>query len=224
MPQREPSARRLWRVFLEHTWQPEPPLAHTLAETAESEAIVDLGAGGRRVRPGAVCVDLAAGPNVDVIADIHQLPLPDQAFDLAICTGTLNLCREPRQVISEIYRVLRPGGRVHLEVGLFQPYLPEPEDYWRFTLPGLRYLFAQGGFAELRSGAHLGPGSAISSGGAHFFGRLFQGQGPLKKSMRAASHLAFGPVKYLDAWIPKNFWSQSAFAYGIYFVGQRPKT
>ncbi|MDA2810222.1 methyltransferase domain-containing protein [Nocardiopsis sp. RSe5-2] len=46
--------------------------------------------------------------------EAHALPFPDEAFDTVVCT--LGLCSVPdeRPVIAEMYRVLRPGGRLVL--------------------------------------------------------------------------------------------------------------
>lgn len=217
---REPHKNPIKRL-METTWQVTRPLAETLAETPEGARICDVGAGGRRVRPDAVCVDITAGPNVDVVADSHDLPLESGTFDLVICTGTLNLCRDPAKVLSELQRILRPGGRIHLEVGMFQPYNPEPEDYWRFTVPGLRLLHERAGFEEVRSGAHIGPMSALATSGAYLAGRVFEGPGVAMKAVRGASHLVFGPLKYLDALLGPERLAKTPFAYGIYYVGEK---
>lgn len=218
---REPSPRRFQR-WLEPTWQPDPPLPHTLQALPAGAKICDLGAGGRRLTKDTVTVDLSPGPEVDVVADIHQVPLPDRSFDLVVSTGTLNLCRSPSQVVQEMYRLLKPGGRVHLEIGLFQPYLPEPEDYHRFTLPGLRLLFTQAGFVEERAGAHIGPMSALSTAALYLVGDLVPGPALWRRGLRGLSHVAFGPLKYLDAALPESTRTQGPFAYGVYWVGQRP--
>lgn len=181
-----------------------------------------MGAGGRRVREGALTVDIAPGPNVDVVADSHDLPLEDGRFDLVICTGTLNLCRRPERVLSELFRILAPGGRIHLEVGMFQPYNPEPEDYWRWTLPGLRLLHERVGFQHLRSGAHIGPMSALATSGMYLVGRVFDGPGLGEKAARAASHALLGPIKYIDGLISEEKLRTGPFAYGIYYVGCKP--
>lgn len=217
---REPHDNPLRRL-LEPTWQRTRPLLDTLAETPASAKICDVGAGGRRVRDDAVCVDIADGPNVDVVADSHDLPLEDGRFDLVICTGTLNLCQRPERVLSEMHRVLAPGGRIHLEVGMFQPYNPEPEDYWRWTLPGLHLLHERVGFEHVRSGSHIGPMSAMATSGMYLVGRIFDGPGLPKKAARAASHALFGPLKYLDGLIPDEKIGKTPFAYGIYYVGRK---
>lgn len=42
----------------------------------------------------------------------EKLPIEDGWADVVISNGVINLCADKRQVFSEIYRVLRPGGRL----------------------------------------------------------------------------------------------------------------
>lgn len=218
---REAHPNPFMRLF-EPTWRVEKPLVETLEGVPPEHRICDIGAGGRRVREDAVCLDVAPGPNVDVVGDAHAIPLDDDQFDLVICTGTLNLCRDPYRVLDEFKRILKPGGLVHLEVGMFQPYNPEPEDYWRFTHAGLRLMFRRTGFAEVRSGTHIGPMTAIATSAMYLSGRLLEGEGAVRRAARGASHAMFGPMKYLDALIPKDKLERTPFGYGIYFVGRAP--
>ncbi|MFI9079513.1 class I SAM-dependent methyltransferase [Streptomyces sioyaensis] len=57
----------------------------------------------------------ALGLEVDLReGEAHELPFSDDSFDTVVCT--LGLCSVPdeRPVIAEMYRVLRPGGRLLL--------------------------------------------------------------------------------------------------------------
>lgn len=45
-------------------------------------------------------------------ADISSLPLDDASVDIGISNGVINLSPEKSRVFAELYRVLRPGGRV----------------------------------------------------------------------------------------------------------------
>ena len=42
----------------------------------------------------------------------EDLPIEDGWADVVISNGVINLCPDKRAVFSEIYRVLRPGGRL----------------------------------------------------------------------------------------------------------------
>lgn len=42
----------------------------------------------------------------------EAIPFPDQSFDCAVCTFTLCSVEDPQQTLSELRRVLKPGGRL----------------------------------------------------------------------------------------------------------------
>lgn len=46
--------------------------------------------------------------------DAHQLSFPDASFDTVVCTFSLCNIPDERRAIAEMYRVLRPGGRLVL--------------------------------------------------------------------------------------------------------------
>jgi len=60
-------------------------------------------------------VALAGAANVDVIGgNVEALPLPDASVDVVTSNGVLNLVPDKRAAFAEIWRVLRPGGRVQI--------------------------------------------------------------------------------------------------------------
>ena len=108
-----------------------------VAELREGETVLDLGSGGgidvllaaRRVgERGFVygvdmtdeMLDLATAnagtagvQNVEFLKGvIEDLPLPDAAVDVIISNCVINLSTDKSAVLAEMYRVLRPGGRV----------------------------------------------------------------------------------------------------------------
>lgn len=108
-----------------------------IAELSAGEVVVDLGAGGgfdaflaaRAVGPtGRVLgVDMSSDmialaranaakqgvSNVEFrLGEIEHLPLPDSSADVVISNCVINLSPDKRAVYADVFRVLRPGGRI----------------------------------------------------------------------------------------------------------------
>lgn len=84
--------------------------------------------------------------NVDVEGDIQLLPFRDGCAGGVICLEVLEHVEDPARAVSEIHRVLAPGGLALVTVPFLQPYHGEPgyyRDLYRFTDDGLRHLFAR---------------------------------------------------------------------------------
>lgn len=58
--------------------------------------------------------------------DAENLPFPDNSFDVVYSNGVIHHTPNTRQVVNEIYRILRPGGRTILMV-----YAENSLHYWR---------------------------------------------------------------------------------------------
>jgi SAM-dependent methyltransferase len=103
------------------------------------ETVLDIGAGAgfdtliaaRQVGPSGrvIAVDMtpemrakaAAGAralglaNVDVREGFAEnLPVEDEGVDVVISNGVINLCPDKQAVFREMYRVVRPGGRIQV--------------------------------------------------------------------------------------------------------------
>ena len=88
-----------------------------------------------------VAVDVRPAPLVNVVAHGEHLPFPSDHFDLAICTQVLEYIAQPAQLLSEIRRVLKPGGFLFLSTPAVFPQ-DSDGDYWRFLSPGVRLLLS----------------------------------------------------------------------------------
>lgn len=65
-------------------------------------------------RARAAAAELGAG-NVDFVeGDVEKLPFAAESFDVVISNGVIDLIPDKDVVFSEIFRVLRPGGRVQI--------------------------------------------------------------------------------------------------------------
>ena len=88
-----------------------------------------------------LAIDLRVTPLVNVVANAERIPFPSQGFDLVLCTQMLEYAPDPGLVLSEIHRVLKPGGRVLLSVPSVFPQDAD-EDRWRFLSAGIRQLLS----------------------------------------------------------------------------------
>ena len=75
-----------------------------------------------------------------MVANAERIPFPSQEFDLVLCTQMLEYAPDPGLVLSEIHRVLKPGGRVLLSVPSVFPQ--DADDRWRFLPAGIRQLLS----------------------------------------------------------------------------------
>jgi SAM-dependent methyltransferase len=131
-----------------------------LATIPDTERVLDLGSGQRRLRAGVLNLDVVPAPNVDIIADGHHLPFPDAVFRAIVLQSVIEHVLEPARMLAECARVLQPGGEIWVEAPFLYP-VHDPSDYYRWTLAGLRYLVSSQ-FSVERSGTLMGPATALS--------------------------------------------------------------
>jgi ubiquinone/menaquinone biosynthesis C-methylase UbiE len=163
----------LWELVPE---DPGPPAAH-IAEfvhgLAPAERALDLGVGDGRVATEIQTAHLTGADVSQVALDRartrlpdaelvlvdpdEQLPFADNAFDLVTCIETLEHVRDVQLALSEIRRVLRPGGRLALTTpasarwrvlfrGVEHPFSPHIRS---FTRRSLRTILETMGFQVL---------------------------------------------------------------------------
>lgn len=161
------------------------PLIKWLQDVAPGYAsgtLIDMGCGNKPYKcffeqrvQHYVGVDVGQNKfnSVDIIVETHgSLPIRDETVDTVLSTQVLEHVPQPNIHLSEIFRVLKPGGFLILTCpGSFMLH-EEPHDYYRFTTYGLRYMLEKCGFNVLR---------IDSAGGAwRLMGQIF------------LNHVAFG--------------------------------
>lgn len=205
------------RLLPSPTLVPRREIERTLDLLGPEAAICDVGAGGRRIAPHVVTVDAFPGPEVDIVGDIHALPIPDASYDGVFCTGTLEHVRDPWQAVRELHRILKPGGLVHIDVPFIQGFHPDPADYWRFTRDGLRLLC--GAFEELDCGTYIGPTCGLIWI-AREWANSWTSNRLISNLLLVPTALVTAPFRYLDYWMIRSPRSHHV-ASAVFFRGRK---
>lgn len=123
----------------------------SMGDLREGEAVADLGCGAgfdllqaaRMVGPSgrvigvdmtaAMCDRARAGAqelglaNVEVREGyLEALPIDDESVDVVISNGVVNLTPDKTGVMREVFRILKPGGRI--QIGDIVVHIPVPQD------------------------------------------------------------------------------------------------
>ena len=144
--------------------QLEQLLARARELGAPAGVRLDIGGGGGRYRdlladPGieVVVVDRSVARGVDVAGDACALPLRAQSAGLAILVETLEHLAEPTIALRECHRVLRARGLLVITTPQYWHNHGHPDDFFRYTDTGLRYLCERAGFTVLDCWSRGGP-------------------------------------------------------------------
>lgn len=113
---------------------------------------------GRVTRSDVVDVD-PTNTRATFHADLAQGDgIPEAAFDCVVLTQLLNIVPDPRAVLGQVARVLKPGGVLLCTASSVNRISYEDQglegDFWRFTAASFRLMMAEafpGGATEVRT-------------------------------------------------------------------------
>lgn len=137
-------------------WQENAAFAATVPAGA---VVLDAGAGNApykslfsHVEYESADFELVKKPygETTYVCDLTKLPVEDGRFDAIIFNQVMEHVPEPKRVLAELNRALKPRGRMIYSGPLFYEEHEQPYDYYRYTQFGLRYLFGETGFAVER--------------------------------------------------------------------------
>ena len=75
-----------------------------------------------------------------ILGSLVDAPFPNDSFDSIVCNAVLEHVPAIDRVMSELARVLKPGGYLIAGVPYLQPYHLNPTDFRRYTRDGLEEL------------------------------------------------------------------------------------
>lgn len=224
-PRSEGASRRGWRppeVMLRYYDDLASSPARPLFEPRGNEAflVLNVGGGPRRESEGEITLNIGPFPNVDLVADGQRIPIADGTFDGVFSLAVLEHVPDAPRVVSEMMRVLKPGGWLYSEVPFIFFFHGYPSDFQRYTLEGMKRLFA--GLEDARFGMTHGPVSAALQSGNMALQLLVPPRPALlRKAFNGLYRLAFFPFKYLDLLL-RDHPDAHVVAGGFYVIGRKP--
>jgi SAM-dependent methyltransferase len=177
-----------------------------IAALRPGEAVLDLGSGGgidcflaaRKVGPEGRVIGLDMTPGMIKLArrnakrigatnvefrygEIEEIPLPDDSIDVVLSNCVINLSPDKDGVFREVYRVLRPGGRMIISDIVTEGNLPE-------SIRGSLAAWAGCVAGALEESDYLGRIHAAGFGGVEVLSRDYVriGEAPGWESVRTA--------------------------------------
>lgn len=138
--------------------------------------VLDVGSGktlasyhrflNRSANTSVECLDLgfengsSNGTHIDLEKD--PLPFKDACADTVLLFNVLEHIYGNNNLLTEIKRVLKPGGKLIGVVPFLVGYHPDPHDYWRFTAESLISTFRTSGYSSIAVKS-FGRGPAIAA-------------------------------------------------------------
>ena len=136
-------------------------LSRLLSELKAGNWGLNLGSGATNYHPQLINLDIQDSENVDVLNLGTALPFKNNSLDLVISQEVLEHIADPWDTISEVHRVLRPGGKFYCQTPFIIGFHPGPCDYWRFSRQALEHLFKKPQWERRELELTLGHGSGL---------------------------------------------------------------
>lgn len=140
--------------------QPDRVLLNKQVATLAPEmsgVLLDIGGGpGKRYKDmftnvsKYMVLDIEEIYKPDIVGSVEEIPMDNESIDSILCTQVLEHVPHPTKALSEIFRILKPGGKALITVPQLNELHEEPRDFFRYTCFGLETLCKEQGFRVLK--------------------------------------------------------------------------
>lgn len=101
--------------------------------------------GGKKVVRSDVLDINRKNKNATIYGDLRNLKdtIKNNTYDCVILTHVLGMIDQYDAALSELYRILKPGGVLLFTSATMAPAYNPETNFWRFTAAGAKYIFAK---------------------------------------------------------------------------------
>lgn len=158
---------------------------------------VNFGSGNSNLSPNMTNADIFAYNNVDLVCDISNIPICNDSVDVILNIAVLGHVPEPEKVVTEFYRILKPGGRILCHFPFIAGFHASPFDLTRRTDVGMKVLFKDFQVNSIKAAG--GPTSGMLWILQEWLSTVFSfGSVKLQQFLCPFFMLLTFPIKYLD--------------------------
>ena len=180
---------------------------------------LNVGSGNSKIFENICNVDIFAYDNVDIVCDIADLPFLDNSVDVVFNSAVLEHLPNPKKVVDEIYRVLKPNGVIYTAFPFIQGFHASPYDFTRVTEEGIKVLHQDFELIEVKPFG--GPTSAMLWVLQEWIAILFSfGNKKLHMLIYLLVMVITAPIKLLDYFLIKHPMAKNISS-GFIYIGKK---
>jgi len=148
---------------------------------------------------------------MDYVCDITNIPVPDESFDVILCTEVFEHLPEPVEAVKEFYRILRKGGKLFLTAPMAcwlhqKPYI----FYSGFTSYWYDKFLTANGFEKPNITRNRGFFGFYSQESGRFFKMVFPKERPFIKK-----------ILYFPLYLLLSLWLRKILPIWCYFLDKK---
>jgi len=115
-----------------------------------TKLLLDAGSGPSPYRHYFRCkyeaTEIYSAPNIDFVCSLINIPKKENTYDAILNTEVLEHVPDPDNVIKEMYRVLKKGGKLFMTAPQMYCIHQEPYNFYYFTEYALLKMLTKAGF------------------------------------------------------------------------------